>query len=103
MTPCEAGYPSGADCGSSPERQKEFVKQMFATWDAHAEQVKLVMFVWLHDLSVQDVEHYRTYNGISDKAFLSYLGTLGLRTHGGDGTDKPAFLALKAHAEARGW
>jgi hypothetical protein len=40
---------------------------------------------------------------VSDPTFLSYLGTLGLRTHAGSGTDKPAFAALMAQAKARGW
>ncbi len=99
----EAGYPSGADCGSSPELQKEFIEQVFAAWDAHAKQVRMVMFVWLHDLPMKDVEHDAKYYGISDRAFIGYLGTLGLRTHDQGGTDKPAFKALRVQAKARGW
>ncbi len=36
----DVGYPSGQDCGSSLEKQKQFVEEVFAAWDSHAEQVK---------------------------------------------------------------
>jgi hypothetical protein len=99
----EIGYPSGDECGSSLAKQKQFIDEVFAAWDAHKEQVKSVVFVWLHDRPPEEIEHYKTYYKISDAAFLSYLGTLGLRAHEKSGTDKPAFVALRKLAKSRGW
>ena len=51
-----------------------------------------------HVLLGNEVE---TSYGLSDPAFLAYLGTLGLRT--ADGRDKAAYAVSEAEAEARGW
>lgn len=99
----EAGYPSGAGCGSSDVMQAEFVRQLFAAWDEHAAQIRLVTFVWLHDATPAAVAGFGKYYGIASPAFRDYLGTLGLRTGQGAGTDKPAFTALRQLAQARGW
>jgi hypothetical protein len=97
----EAGYPSGPACNSSPELQAQFIRQVFAAWDRHAAQIKLVDFTWLTDVPSDSVEYFKQYYGVSDRRFVEFLATLGLRTH--DGEDKPAFQALKEEASARGW
>jgi hypothetical protein len=99
----EAGYPSGTGLGSSEERQAAFIKQVMAAWDAHAEQVGLVSFTWLTDMSPKDVEHLKEYYRLVDPRFLEYLATLGLRTNRGSGEDKQAFRTLVEEARARGW
>lgn len=89
----ELGYPSGAKCNSSEAKQAEFVRRVFAAWDVHLDQIGLVIFTWLTDVPPDSVREMENYYGLSDKAFLEYLGTLGLRNY--SGTDKQAFTALK--------
>lgn len=99
----EAGCPSGKKCGSSEEKQKQFVEHLFRAWDRHADQVKLVMFVWLNDVPGDSVKWAEKYYKSDNPAFLDYIATLGLRTYPGAGADKPAYAALKEQAKARGW
>lgn len=97
----ETGYPSSSALGSSEEKQKEFIREIFKAWDKHKSQIKLINFVWLHDLSKSEVDLFTKYYGISTQGFREFLRTLGLRTY--SGKDKQAFIALKAEAKARGW
>jgi len=97
----ECGYPSSNVLKSSERKQGEFVREVFKTWDAHASQIQLISFTWLHDVSQATVEEWSAYYGISDLNFKEYLQTLGLRTW--DGKDKKAFVALKEEAKTRGW
>jgi hypothetical protein len=99
----EAGYPSGSRCGSSPEKQGQFVDQLFGAWDEHPKQIRTVTLVWLHDTSPGAADAFGVYYGVSAPAFRDYLATLGLRTWQGAGADKPAFAALRRQAKARGW
>ncbi len=99
----EVGYPSSETCSSSPEQQAAFIWEVFQAWDAHAENIPLVTFVWLTDLPPASVKELQHYYGLRNKAFGEYLRTLGLRTWEGAGQDKPAFLQLRAEARARGW
>jgi hypothetical protein len=98
----ECGYPSGTTCGASQDKQKQFVEEVFRAWDAHADQIKMVMFVWLTD-QPEAGSWARNYYGIESDAFADFIGTLGLRTYNGSGADKPAFVALQTEAEKRGW
>lgn len=97
----ETGYPSGAKCGSSEELQAEFVRQVFSAWDAHADRIRLVIFTWLTDVSPRSLRDMESYYGISQPAFLEYLGTLGLRTYPAAGADKAGFAALKDEVRRR--
>lgn len=99
----ECGYSSGTKCGASKEKQKRFVEEVFRAWDAHADQIQQVMFVWLTDQLPEMVSWTENYYGIRGGAFADFIGTLGLRMYKGSGTDKPAFVALKAEAKKRGW
>lgn len=99
----ETGYPSGALNQSSEHLQAAFVRELFRAWDKHREVLTLVEFVWLHDVPQAVVDDWLLYYGVSDPAFAEYLLTLGLRSYAGDGTDKPAFQALRREAAARGW
>lgn len=99
----EAGYPSGSQCDSSEGMQKQFIEELFTAWDRHADQIQIVTFVWLNDISASLVEGYKKYYGIGNPAFLDYLSTLGLRAFKGAGSDKPAFTALRQQTSARGW
>ncbi|HNY28206.1 MAG TPA: hypothetical protein PKH31_12580 [Candidatus Sumerlaeota bacterium] len=99
----EAGYPSGERCGSSELKQQQFVEELFAAWDRHAEQIECITFVWLNDTSASAVKGFTKYYGSSNPAFVDYLSTLGLRTFKGAGVDKLGFTALKMQSKARGW
>lgn len=97
----EAGYPSSSYVGSDETMQEEFIREIFKAWDTHKSQIKLIDFVWLHDLSTSEVDVFVGYYGVSTKQFREFLRTLGLRTY--DGNKKKAFTALKAEAEIRRW
>lgn len=97
----EVGYPSSPILGSSEEKQAEFVRQVFTTWDRHHRRIPLLNFTWLHDVSQETLDRYEDYYGLSDRRFLAYLGSLGLRTN--DGRDKQAYHAFQIEAGARKW
>ncbi len=97
----EIGAPSSSMCGSSLEHQAAFVRAAFRAWDRHADQIELLEFTWMHDISSGAIDTYEAYYGVSDPCFLAYLGTLGLKKH--DGEDKPAWLTLREEAGQRGW
>lgn len=97
----EAGYPSSPIENSSEEQQARFVRELFVAWDKHQDQVKVVILLWLHDISPSMVNDLTQYYGLHDQKFAAYLGTLGLRTY--DGKDKQGWAALKEESYARGF
>lgn len=97
----EAGYPSSPLLGSSEEKQADFVHEIFRAWDTQAEHIKLLDFLWLHDIPPAVVEELGEYYRLEDEKFLAYLATLGLRTF--DGKDKEAFKVLGLETKQRGW
>jgi hypothetical protein len=97
----EAGCPSSSFLGSSEARQAEFVSHLFDFWDANRQQLKVVNFIWLHDISDAQVQSYTKYYKLGQRGFAEYLGTLGLRHH--DGRDKEAFTTLRRESKSRGW
>lgn len=97
------GYPSSTACNSSNALQAQFITETFNVWDAHAANVRMIDFTWLHDLDSAMVNYYGTYYGITDTVFLEFLGSLGLRTWNGSGTDKPALDELRCQAKMHGF
>ena len=98
----EAGYPSGdIHCQSSEAKQAAFYHTFFDLWDQYASQISLANLVWLHDAAPEQVAAWQVYYGLSDPAFVEYLGTLGVRTH--EHTDKAAWQQIQVDAQARGW
>lgn len=98
----EVGYQSGSEhCGSSESQQAIFFHELFTAWDLRGYQFKLLLVNWLHDQSAETIAEWEDYYGSSDPAFVEFLSTLGLRTHGGQ--DKDAWLQLLAETGARGW
>jgi hypothetical protein len=99
----EIGYPTGEANGSSFQKQAEFIRAMFAAWDDHADQVPVLSYSWLTDLSTESVSHFQGYYGVSSRAFGEFLRTLGLRTYPGEGQDKPGYEAFLQETRARDW
>ncbi len=97
----EIGYPTSKFLGGSNKGQSRFIEESFKAWDRHADQVKLLYFFMLHDLTKKQLKGYLKYYGIQGRAFAEYLGTLGLRSV--RGKDKGALETLKKQAKARGW
>jgi hypothetical protein len=97
----EAGYPSSELLGSSQEKQATFVQTIFRAWDRQAAHIKLVDFLWLHDIAPAIVDELGDYYGLNDEKFKAYLATLGLRTF--EGQDKIAFKTLQEETRKRGW
>lgn len=97
----EVGCPSSRFLGSSQTRQADFVRQVFKFWDANRQRLKVVNFIWLHDISDAEVRSYTKYYKLNDRGFAEYLGSLGLRQH--NGADKEAFRSLRQESKSRGW
>jgi hypothetical protein len=97
----ELGYPSSDQLNSAEEKQAEFIQETFQAWDTHADQIGLISFTWMHDISDAAVNDYIEYYGVDSRNFAEFLGTLGLRTFNGE--DKPAFETLREEASVRGW
>jgi hypothetical protein len=80
---------------------------MFNLWDAHADNINFMGFLWLTDLPDSVVTNLVSDYGANTlpslDAFKGYLQTTGLRTYPGTGTDKPGFTQLKKELSARGW
>lgn len=99
----EIGYPTSKVNGSSLRKQAEFIRETFAAWDDHADQIPVLSYSWLTDLSQNSVREYEAYYGLSDPAFSEFLRTLGIRTYPGSGEDKPGYQSLKDETGTRGW
>lgn len=97
----QLGYPSGAGCGGSEEKQAAFIRELFAAWDAQAKAVPFVNITWSEDIPASAVEGYCKYYQFDTKEFRDFLGTLGLREEGGKA--KPAWGALAEETKKRGW
>ncbi|HGG06506.1 MAG TPA: hypothetical protein ENK28_13690 [Aliiroseovarius sp.] len=89
----ETGYPSGG-CRGSLQGQRDFVETALQAWQDRQAYMPLLTLVWLNDISDDALGFYKSYYGVSNKCFLSYLGTLGLADH--TGRDKPALTWLKS-------
>jgi hypothetical protein len=98
----EIGFQSGnVYCNSSEEKQAEFYHWLFKFWDNHHSKIEFVQINWMHDISGQTLQFYGEYYGSTERPFLEYLGTLGLKNH--DESSKPAWEQLKVDTHARGW
>ncbi|MGL5009074.1 MAG: hypothetical protein ACRC6I_04280 [Paracoccaceae bacterium] len=87
----EAGYPSDG-CGTAPDGQAEFVREIKAAAMARGDEIALLSFTFLTDLPEAAVDDLTQYYGVPGDCFRRYLGSLGLRT--AVGAPKPAFAAL---------
>lgn len=97
----ELGAMSSDQCGSSNRQQAEFIQESFQFWDRHADQVSLINYLWLSDLSDSLVDDFVQYYGVPIPCFREYLATLGVRDNSGQ--DKGGFQVLQQEATARGF
>jgi hypothetical protein len=97
----EAGCPTSTANNSSPELQAQFVRSVFTAWDRYPEHIKLINFLWMHDISPAEVSNWLTYYGSASAGLAGFLGSLGLRTYAG--VNKPGFDALRQQADLRAW
>lgn len=97
----QLGYASSELLNSSEEVQAQFIREVFAVWDAYTGQIIFIKFTWMPDISPEAVAFNEDYYGFASETFAAFLGTLGLRTYTGE--DKLAWIALGEEAQARGW
>jgi hypothetical protein len=101
----EAGYPTGAACNSTEEKQADFITQVFQAWDRHKDNIAHIDFTWMHDQDSATVASWIIAYGMAGSpyadAFGAYLATLGMRTY--DGQDKTGYKRLIQEAALRGW
>lgn len=99
----QIGYPSSTKCNSSEEKQSEFIRQVFQSWDNYSSNIAMVDFTWLHDWSPDALTYWSNYYGISDTSFIGFLGSIGLRNWENNGSDKLAYMELQCQAKSRGF
>ena len=97
------GYPSAKVCKSSEQMQSDFIDETFKVWDSLSSNIKVIDFTWLHDYSPAAVKNSAAFYGISDSAFLGFIGSLGLRNYAGNGSDKPAYKELVCQLSKHGF
>jgi hypothetical protein len=99
----ESGYPASQGNGSSTELQADFIHALFAAWDEHADQI-LSITLWVeHDYSPRQMDQLQQSAGNPHSAYVSLIGSMGLRLWDDEGAPKPAWIALLQETEARGW
>lgn len=101
---CPASWRDGS--GTVHDRSAEqaaFIRTAFAFWDANPTTVRLMDFTWLHDMSPAELAIQEAYFGLSDPAFLTFLGSLGMRSYSGAGAAKSAWTVLREEAYVRDW
>jgi len=80
----EAGYPSGADAGSSEEQQRAFYEALFATLDARTSEVTFVSLFGLGDRSAVDCELEAAAFGAPLEERALARCSVGLRAEAGE-------------------
>ncbi|MCC6805421.1 MAG: hypothetical protein IT319_21255 [Anaerolineae bacterium] len=93
----EVGYPSADLLDGSQAEQAQFVRSVFAAWEAAGGAIPFLDFFLLHDLSDDFCSELEAYYGLSHPNFHAYLCTLGLRA--ADGAPKLAWDAFAEEAE----
>lgn len=97
----EIGYPGSTVCGSSEAKQAEFIEVSFAAWDELADRIPLMIYTWSHDSGPAILDDFKEFYGISDKRFVAYLSSLGLRSY--EDEPKPGWTRLVEELKIRGW
>lgn len=99
----EAGFPSSKANGSSTLLQAQFIQALFAAWDAHADQIRSITLSVEHDYGPKNVAAICAFYGDTRDHYVTFIGSIGLRTWDDHGAPKPAWEALMEETAARGW
>lgn len=99
----EVGYQSSTVNNSSQDKQAEFYCNFFKAWDQHRNEIRSVNILRLNDLSQEDAENSALPYGITNRSFIEYLRSLGLRTYDSPSQNKKAYSAIEKSLEDRGW
>jgi len=91
------------------QNQARFVQEVFRFWDAYADRIPSITFVWLADLSDTQVQGMLDNYGLTSPPLdqttvdhlFAYFRTLGLFDSYGE--PKPGAIQLSAESCARGW
>jgi hypothetical protein len=98
----EFGYATGALLNGSEAGQADFVTHAFATWDAHADRVPLLIYSRMFDGDMTTcTAQAMSYGETGNQAFIQFLCSLGLRTYADQ--PKQAWATFVAAATARTW
>lgn len=100
----EIGFPSGSSFNSSSEElQKEFVQQVFKTWDKYSEKIPNISFLRMSDLSLAAAQETAALYGLAgNNGFIEFLQTLGLKnTYSGQ--VKKAYSEILIETKKRQW
>ena len=95
----EIGYASADRLGSSPEKQAQFYRNVFAAIEKHADRIIGANFLFMSDLPQATVEELGAYYKLPffKDNFKAYLGTLGLFDQ--QGRPKPAWDVFREQAQ----
>jgi hypothetical protein len=99
----ESGFPASTSNGSSAELQADFIHALFAAWDEHADQIRSITLLFEYDYSPRQMDQLQQSAGDPHSAYVTLIGSMGLRYWDDDGAPKPAWIALLQETEARGW
>lgn len=99
----QLGFPSSSLLQSSEPIQAEFIRKTFQAWDLYADQVKLVDFTFLHNLSDQEIDVITDEFDIDSVLFTEFLNSLGLLKYDSSLPDKEAYSAVQEEGHIRGW
>lgn len=94
----ECGYPSSRRFGSSPQRQSDFIRNVFAAWADAGDRMPALCYFCLHDFSRELTQDLVGYYGFDSVNFRAYLSSLGLRTEWG--VPKRSWRVFKEEAAA---
>ncbi|MBI5706557.1 MAG: hypothetical protein HZC36_06160 [Armatimonadetes bacterium] len=95
----EIGYPASEKAGSSPEKQAEFIGEVFRQLDRHTARIPLAAFFMQSDFPASLMHVLESYYGISDPGFLAFLGSLGLKD--AKGQPRPAWKVFEEAVRKR--
>lgn len=99
----ECGYSSSTVCNSSEQKQSDFYKNVFTTWDDLKSSIKNISVFKSTDWSGSRIQAFKDYYGVQDTIFGEYLRTLGVRTWQGNGSNKLAYNTIKCELAKRNW
>jgi hypothetical protein len=97
----EVGYATSSTCASSEAAQAQFLCEVFAAWDAHADRIPRLALLRLDDVTQAQALTLAGPYGTTAMTFTEYLRTLGL--YQVTGQPKAGYQTLVTEASRRGF